>query len=178
MPASGNRPDSLIETRVRQKLIAINRVLGCRMLSSSARPKPKQRLELKTKAGEACRDAQGQWTGCNWSTEWGQCKTDLKDVTEKPVAGPFASRYACYRLMVKNLVILSYGSFGDSATKNLNSTGEAEFSQSQVAAALALQNYDIAVGWLHSVASRCGRGSKTGWQSDIIYHACMVIPKQ
>ena len=57
------------------------------------RPKPKQRLELKTKAGEAFRDAQGQWTGCNWSTEWGQCKTDLKDVTEKQ-ARDLSKRYA------------------------------------------------------------------------------------
>ena len=71
----------------------------------------RHRLELKTKAGEAFRDAQGQWTGCNWSTEWGHCKTDLKDVTEKQ-ARDLSERYAAIA-DGENLVILSSGSFGE-----------------------------------------------------------------
>ncbi len=107
----------------------------------------RHRLELKTKAGEAFRDAQGQWTGCNWSTEWGQCKTDLKDVTEKQ-ARDLSERYAA---------IADGEKPSDSelrqlrrAAKSLNPTGEAKFSRSQVAAALALE-YEKAVGWLHRV---------------------------
>ena len=132
------------------------------------RPEHKQRLELKTKTGEAFRDAQGRWTGCNWSTEWGQCKTDLKDVTEKQ-ARDLSERYAAIadgekprdpepRQLRR-------------AAKSLNPTGEAEFSQSQVAAALALE-YEKAVDWLHSVEVDAAEAQKLAGEAILfIMHA-------
>ena len=46
------------------------------------------------KVEDAFGRARGGWTGCNWSTEWwGQCKIDLKDVTEDQ-AEELSERYA------------------------------------------------------------------------------------
>ena len=111
------------------------------------RPENKQRLELRRKIEEAYKNAHGQWTGCNWSTEWGRCKIDLKDVTEKQ-AQDRAERYAA---------IAEGEKLGDPelrqlqrAAKYLDPMGETAFSASQVAAALAL-GYEEALAWLHSV---------------------------
>ena len=111
------------------------------------KPENKLRLELRRKIEEAFREARGQWTGCNWSSESGRCKTDLKDVTKKQ-AQVLAERYAA---------IADGERPGDpeirqlrGAAKSLNPTGENEFLISQVAAALAL-DYEEAVAWLHSV---------------------------
>ncbi len=111
------------------------------------RPENKQRLDLRRKVADAYSEARGQWTGCNWSTEWGQCKIDLKDVSQKQ-AQDLAERYAAItdgeRPRDDELRQLRR------AAKFLNPTGEGEFSPAQVAAVLAA-DYEGAVDWLHSV---------------------------
>ena len=113
------------------------------------RPENEQRLELRRKMEDAFGEARCQWTGCNWSTEWGPCQIDLKDVTEEQ-SQDLADRYATIangeRPTDPELRQLRRGG------KRIDPDDETAFSASKVATALSL-GYEEAAIWLHTALS-------------------------
>lgn len=111
------------------------------------------RLQLKKEIEEACRQAHWQWTGCHWSTQIGQCRIDVKDVSAEQALG-LAERYEA----------IAQGATGTDperrqlqrAIRLLQDSGAPEPTMQQAAAQLAL-DYREASTWLQTVEDDAGK---------------------